>query len=128
VTGKGRRGRYLVLGPKAVKNADRYLRVRARHEDADLPWVWLGPKGRLTDSGIAQMIKRRCREAGLSQFYPHQFRHTFSHLWLSSGGTEHDLAKLNGWTSLQMVGRYASSAATERAKAAHVRIDPGTDI
>jgi site-specific recombinase XerD len=120
VTGKGRKLRSLPLGPKALKSIDRYLRSRARHKDADLPWLWLGPKGRLTDSGIAQMLKRRSREAGISPpVTPHRFRHTFCHLWLASGGTEHDLAKLNGWSSLQMVGRYAASAATERAKAAH---------
>jgi site-specific recombinase XerD len=128
VTGKGRNGRALPLGPKAVKDLDRYLRTRSRHRDARLPWLWLGPKGRLTDSGIAQMVKRRSREAGIPEINVHRFRHTFSHLWLSSGGTEHDLAKLNGWSSLQMVGRYAASAATERAKAAHGRIDPGADL
>jgi site-specific recombinase XerD len=128
VTGKGRRGRALPLGPKAVKDLDRYLRSRARHKDAHLPWLWLAPKGRLTDSGIAQMVKRRCRQAGLPPIHAHQFRHTMSHLWLASGGTEHDLAKINGWSSLQMVGRYAASAAVERAKAAHSRIDPGADI
>ena len=128
VVGKGRRGRALPLGPKAVKDLDRYLRARARHKDAALVWLWLGPKGHLTDSGIAQMVKRRCREAGVEAIHVHQFRHTFSHLWLSAGGAEHDLAKLNGWASLQMVGRYASSAAVERAKSAHARIDPGADL
>jgi site-specific recombinase XerD len=128
VTGKGRKGRFLPLGHKAVKDVDRYLRARGRHKDSQLPWLWLGPKGRLTDSGIAQMVKRRCREAGIPEINPHRFRHSFSHLWLAAGGTEHDLAKINGWSSLQMVGRYASSAAGERAKAAHHRIDPGADI
>jgi len=129
VTGKGRKGRALPLGPRAVKDLDRYLRARARHKDAELPWLWLGPKGRLSDSGIAQMLKRRSRKAGISPpVHPHQFRHTFSHLWLSAGGGEHDLAKLNGWSSMQMVGRYASSAAVERAKAAHSRIDPGGEL
>lgn len=128
VTGKGRKGRALPLGPKAVKDLDRYLRTRTRHKDAGLPWLWLGPKGRLTGSGIAQMVKRRCREAGISEINVHRFRHTMSHLWLASGGTEHDLAKINGWTSLQMVGRYAASAATERAKAAHARLSPGENL
>lgn len=128
VIGKGRKGRALPLGPKAVKDIDRYIRARGRHKDAGLSWLWLGPKGRLTDSGIAQMVKRRCREAGIPEIHPHQLRHTMSHKWLSAGGTEHDLAKINGWTSLQMVGRYAASAATERAKAAHARLSPGEDI
>jgi site-specific recombinase XerD len=128
VTGKGRRGRALPLGPKAVKDLDRYLRVRSRHKAAALVWLWLGPKGHLTDSGIAQMVKRRCRQAGITAIHVHQFRHTFSHLWLSAGGAEHDLAKLAGWASLQMVGRYAASAAVERAKNAHARIDPGSEF
>jgi len=128
VTGNGRKGRALPLGAKAVKDLDRYIRARSRHKDARLPWLWLGPKGHLTDSGIAQMVKRRCRESGIPEINVHRFRHTFSHLWLAAGGTEHDLAKLNGWSSLQMVGRYAASAAVERAKAAHERIDPGAAL
>lgn len=128
VMGKGRKGRALPLGPKAIKDLDRYLRVRSRHKDAGEPWLWLARKGHLTTSGIAQLIKRRCRQAGIPEIHPHQFRHTMSHKWLASGGTEHDLAKINGWTSLQMVGRYASSAATERAKSAHARLSPGEDL
>jgi hypothetical protein len=85
VTGKGRRARALPLGPKAMKNLDRYLRARAHHKDAALPWLWLGPEGRLTESGIAQMIKRCSREAGLEpSVHPHQFRHTCSHQWLAA--------------------------------------------
>jgi site-specific recombinase XerD len=128
VLGKGRKGRVLPLGAKAVKDLDRYLRVRARHKHEHLPWLWLSSKGRLTSSGIAQMIRRRCKAAGIPAIHPHQFRHTFSHLWLVGGGNEHDLAKLNGWSSLQMVGRYASSAAGDRARLAHQRISPGDDI
>jgi site-specific recombinase XerD len=128
VMGKGRKARVLPLGAKAVKDLDRYLRTRARHKHGDLPWLWLSAKGRLTSSGIAQMLKRRCRAAGISPIHPHQFRHTFSHLWLVGGGNEHDLAKLNGWSSLQMVGRYAASAAGDRARLAHRRISPGDDI
>ncbi|MDQ4142858.1 MAG: tyrosine-type recombinase/integrase [Actinomycetota bacterium] len=129
VMGKGRKERRLPLGLKATKDLDRYMRARARHPRADLPALWLGPKGRLTDSGIAQMVKRRSREARLeSPIHVHQFGHTFSHKWLSRGGGEHDLATINGWSSLQMVGRYASSAADERARAAHDRLGVGEEI
>jgi site-specific recombinase XerC len=48
VLGKGRRERALPYGRKTAVALDRYLRVRARHKDAYLPWLWLGKRGRLT--------------------------------------------------------------------------------
>jgi site-specific recombinase XerD len=42
VLGKGRRERALPFGHKAGAALDRYLRARARHNDAALPWLWLG--------------------------------------------------------------------------------------
>ena len=48
VLGKGRRERALPYGHKTALALDRYLRVRERHKDAHLPWLWLGLRGRLT--------------------------------------------------------------------------------
>lgn len=128
VIGKGRKARDVPISPKTTKSLDRYLRERRRHPRADSKSLWIGPKGPLTDSGITQMVRRRCRQAGIPQLHPHQFRHTWAHLWLAAGGTEHDLSKLAGWASLQMVGRYAASAAISRAKEAHRRLSPGEHI
>jgi site-specific recombinase XerD len=129
VMGKGRKQRSLPLGPKAHKALMRYLRERSRHKDAKLPHLWLGLRGQLTEAGVVSLLRRRARQAGLPyQPHPHQLRHSFAHEFLSAGGNEHDLAKLAGWNSLQMVGRYASSAATERAKEAHRRFSPGEDL
>ncbi len=103
VVGKGRRPRACPFGPKTAQALDRYLRVRARHPLADERWLWLGSKGRFTDSGVAQMLRRRSRKAGIPDIHPHQLRHTFAHTWLAQGGNEGDLMRLAGWRSRQML-------------------------
>lgn len=116
VMGKGGRGRAVPFGLKTADALRRYLRARALHPLEQSPALWLGKKGQLTTSGLAQLLERRAITAGVENVHPHRFRHTFAHVWLSNGGQEHDLMRLAGWLSPQMVGRYAASAGAERAR------------
>jgi site-specific recombinase XerD len=125
VMGKGRRERIAHIGPKAVKALDRYLRLRGRHSNASQPWLWLGEKGRMTDSGIAQALRRRGTAAGVPQLHAHLFRHLYAHEALSSGMQEGEVMALAGWRSREMLSRYAKSAERDRAIASARRLAIG---
>jgi site-specific recombinase XerD len=123
VVGKGDRGRWVPYSDKAATALDRYLRERRRSPQAGLDWLWVGQRGRLTASGITQVLRRRARQAGLADVRPHRFRHTFAHEALDAGMAEGDLQQLAGWRSPQMLARYGASARAERARRAYRRLD-----
>ncbi|MBQ0947691.1 tyrosine-type recombinase/integrase [Streptomyces sp. RK76] len=131
VLGKGDRWRSVPFGRTCATALDRYLRAAAKHKGRALEddmWMWWGDRGqwgnRLTIWGVGQMLKRRCAEAGIEPLHPHQFRHTFAHMWKAAEGNEDDLMRITGWKSRQMLSRYAASAGAERARAAHARLSP----
>jgi integrase/recombinase XerD len=68
VRGKGGKDRTVMVDHEAARRLDRYLRVRAKHEQAYRRGLWLGTGGRgpLTGNGIYQMVKRRGEQAGVA--------------------------------------------------------------
>lgn len=123
VTEKGNIRREIRYGDSAAQVLSRYLRHRRQHPFAHLDFLWLGSRGRLTASGVVQMLERRGAQAGI-KVHPHLFRHTFADQWLANGGNEGDLMHILGWRSRKMVDNYAAATAEARARGAHERLSP----
>jgi site-specific recombinase XerC len=115
--GKGAKWRQVPFSGKTGKAISRYARMRQGHALAALPGFWLGSREQaLTPSGITQVIRRRCRQAGISPaIHPHQFRHYAADAFLGSGGSEQDAMRLFGWDSPEMPRRYGRANAASRA-------------
>jgi len=129
VMGKGGYQRYLPLGRKTRVALDRYIRMaRTGHPYSHLPGLWLCRKGKLTDGGIAQMVERRAKAAGVGPLHPHMLRHAFIDDALSHGMSEGDVMRITGHRSRKMLDRYASAGAVDRAIAAHRVNSPGDRI
>ena len=70
--------------------------------------------------GDPQMLAKATIEmAGIGHVHPHMLRHTFAHRFLEQGGTEGDLQQLGGWESAEVMRRYGSARAVDRALAAY---------
>ncbi len=123
IRGTGGKERTVRISHEAARRIDRYLRVRSRHEQAYRQQLWLGVsnRGPLSGTGIYQIVARRGQQCGVA-VHPHRFRHHFSHTWLDRGGDGGDLMELNGWSSPQMLTRYATSARAARARRTYDRI------
>lgn len=123
---RGKTGtRVVPVSPSTGEALSRYMRARKVHSQAATPALWLGKKGRLGDSGVAQLLRRRCDLAGIAHVNPHRFRHGWAHAFRAEGGSEGDLMYLAGWSSTAMAHRYGRSAAAERAQETARRLNLG---
>ena len=97
VIGKGNRERRVAYGKSTGQAIDRYLRSRQQHRHRDLPWFWIGERGRITDSGLRQMLERRGVKAGVANVHAHRFRHAAADAYLKRGGSDVNLeARMGG--------------------------------
>lgn len=122
--GKGDKARFVRFDAGTATAIDRYLRARGRHAKAGLPWLWLSRGGHFTNKGIPLMLVRRSEQAGIGHVHAHMFRHTWADRWLSAGGNEGDLQRLGGWENSDVMRRYGSARAVDRALAAYDDVNP----
>jgi integrase len=132
--GKGNKSRAVPFGGRTALALTRYVRSRGRHQAAAVtPALFLavrpgsvsGSPWRLTGKGVADMLERRCAQAGIPAINPHAFRHSWAHDLMANGANESDVERLAGWSSPLMVRRYGNSAADARARDAARKLARG---
>ena len=131
---KGGWSRIVPIGSRATLALRKYLRARDRHPAVDSPALFLSTRPgsrsgwRISGGGVAEMLERRCKAAGLPTINPHKFRHTWAHDMLAHGAGETNVERLAGWRSPLMVRRYGASAADMRARDAAKRLRRGDRV
>lgn len=114
ICGKGGKIRRFPLSPRAATAAQRWMRIRAAHRFAGLPYAVIGTKGEMSPEGIYGIIERRSRAAG-GHVHPHQLRHLAADLAKSDEMTDGDMMALFGWNSPRMLRRYGREREEQRA-------------
>lgn len=113
VMGKGRRERFVPLGRKLCKYIWRYLATRPDAEPDD-PFIadQNGEYG-LSRYAVGRLLKRLGKKAGVSNVYPHRFRHTMAIEFLRNDGQEIALMRILGHSTMEMTRRYAQIAQSD---------------
>ena len=116
--------RAVPFSSETAQALDRYIRVRKKQSLSRLPNLWLGLKGPLTPSGVTQMLRRRCKDAGIGRSTPISSAIRQPIMQPRRDG-DSDFVRVFGWRSRAMLNRYGASAADERARDAYRKLAPG---
>jgi len=106
---KSRKPRAVFVGKQARRALSTYLRRRGvPHPDEPL---WLahssaGEGGRLSYSGLRDIVRRRARRAGVVPPTLHSFRRAFAIMMLRAGADLISLSRMMGHGSLPVLMRY----------------------
>lgn len=127
VMGKGSRERLAPVGDKALGALRAYLGTRPRPLSPAMP-LFLNHKGsRLSDSGLALVIKRMARRARFARpLNPHAIRHSFATHLLDHGCDLKSVQEMLGHKNLQTTEIY-THVSLERLKEVYDKTHPRGD-
>ena len=109
--GKGDEVRHV---PVPAPARDR-LTAWIRHRGTEPGPLWTGQRGRLTASGITQIVLAVGADAGLPGLRPHRLRHTYATRLRQGGADPAQVQALLGHASLDTTARYFRAGAAEQA-------------
>jgi integrase len=121
----------VAVGNKAMLAVDGYLRTLAREWPerigAERP-LWYGRAGRMSTSGVTDVLHRMCDDAGVERLHWHQLRHTWAHVQMAAGAPEGDIMVQAGWSSRAMLDVYARALKVKRAHDTARRLNLGDRV
>ncbi|MCW2943166.1 MAG: Integrase/recombinase XerC [Actinomycetia bacterium] len=109
--GKGDEVRTITLPKIARTPISAWLDVRGAQEGP----LWIGQRGRLTDSGITQVVLAVGADAGIGGLRPHTLRHTYATRLRQGGADPAQIQALLGHASLDTSARYFRAGTAETA-------------
>jgi site-specific recombinase XerD len=99
--------------------------LAARQSPTDYVFCSLVTGKQLTDSGVAQILYRLKRRAGISgRCNPHSFRHNFAREYLRNGGDLATLAALMGHKTISTTAAYYAVFSPDELAEFHERYSP----
>ena len=114
--GKGGRDRFVPLLPSVERAFIAYLYERPAHPSERL---FLGtdgggkPVGELLSGGIYQMVRRRCKAAGMRRVNPHAWRHGLAMHLLNKGGDMSLVQKILGHSQISTTAKHYAEWLTD---------------
>jgi site-specific recombinase XerD len=108
VMGKGGKERIVPLGKFVQRTLWEYIqRVRPIPVDSGCDYLFLSANGKpITVNTIKLLFSRLAKRSGVERLHAHLCRHTFSIIYLLSGGDIFTLQAILGHTTLEMVRHY----------------------
>jgi len=125
-TTKNGKERYVFLGQASAAALRAYLDARTDDRQA----LFISERGPLGGEGIAYMLKRRARIAGMdpARIHPHLLRKIFATWWIENGGDEQRLMKIGGWSGPEMLRIYVRLGSREKLQDAHKQYGPVDNV
>lgn len=115
--GKTGKSRMTFISHTTLRALVAYFREQGWPENDDALWRHVRSGGRLTDSGIRQILKTTAKAAGVKKATPHAFRRTFAIWSLRQGIDLHTLARMMGHADVQVLRQYLDLDDTDTLEA-----------
>jgi integrase/recombinase XerD len=116
--GKGDKERIVYFGAKTGKDMIKYINTLSSNSAKDPLWQSQLTGKALTYSGLAQLLRRLGKAAGVDNCEAHTFRRTFALNSLRNGMDVYTLARLMGHADITVLRQYLALAEQD-LKAAH---------